>query len=102
VGAEEHRIDAATVPGEQVVHAGMHLVEHGHVEQAAAQPRLVGGKHRMPAGVVEPRDRLQRTGQRHPFLRRLDVVVAVLVDGAVPVKDDELHDATTFSTQPRR
>ena len=47
----------------------------------------------VPAAVVEPRDRLQRAGQRLPFVGRLDVVVAVVVDGAVAVEDDELHAA---------
>ena len=50
--------------GQQLVHLGVHGVERRHVEQAAAEARLVGRDHHVPAGVVQPRDGLQRAGQR--------------------------------------
>ena len=74
--------------GERAVHLGVDGVQRRHVEQAARQARLVGRDHRVPAGVVETRDRLERARDRHPFVGRLDVVVAVLVDRAVAVEDD--------------
>src|SRR5260221_421344 len=43
------------------------------------------------AGRVEPRDRLEAAGDRAPFVRRLDEVLAVVVDHAVAIEDDQLQ-----------
>ena len=50
---------------------------------------LVATTTRKP-GVVEPRDRLEAAGDRPPLVRRLDELVAVVIDDAVAVEDDEL------------
>src|SRR5881397_2955697 len=84
--AEEDRVDAPALLGQQLVQLGMHRIERPHVEQAAAEPRLIARHHHVIAGMVQPRDRLQRAGQRHPFVGRLDVVVAI--------EDDEFHAAS--------
>jgi hypothetical protein len=72
------------------VHLGVHGVERSHVKQTAPQTGLVGGHHHMPTGVVQPRNGLQRTGQRLPLGRGLDELCTVFVDGAVAVEDDKL------------
>src|SRR5687768_14804522 len=92
--AEEERVDAAAdlcqgadervVDGEQRV----------RVEQAARDARLVSHYHHAVVGLRQPRNRLQATLDRPEFLRRLDVLVAVVVDGAVAIEDDELHTAS--------
>src|SRR4029079_570505 len=56
--------------------------------------RLVGGDRHAEAVLVEPCDRLDRSGDGAPLGRRLDVLVAVVVDDAVAVEDDELHAAS--------
>ena len=43
----------------------------------------------MPARMVQTRNRFEGIWQWDPFIGRLDVVVAVLVDGAVAVENDE-------------
>ena len=102
VRAEEDRVDAAAVAGERLVHLGVDRVERRHVEQAARQARLVRRHDRVPAGVVEPRDRLERAGDRHPLVGRLDVVVAILVDRAVAIEDDELQRRCALSVAQLR
>ena len=81
----------------------MHLVvdrvQRRDVEQAAADARLVGRDDDAVAGMVEPRDRLERAGDRPPFVGRLDELVAVVVDDAVAVEDDELHVSTTARSE---
>ena len=64
-----------------------------HVEQAATQPGLIGRDDDAEASVVEPCDRFQAAGNRAPLLGRLDELVAVAVDDAVAVQDDELARA---------
>ena len=91
VGAEEHGLDPAAMAGQQLVHARMHGIEGHHVEQTPANARLVGGHDHVPTGMVEPRNRFQRTGQRHPLVCRLDVVVPLVIDGSVAIEDDEFH-----------
>jgi hypothetical protein len=58
------------------------------MSNSRGRSRLVGGDHGVPAGMVEAGDGLERAGKRHPFVGRLDEVVAVDVDGAVAVEDD--------------
>ena len=87
----EHGINARSHIGQQAMHLGVHGVERGDVKQAAPQTGLVRCDHHMPAAMVEPRNRFQRTRQGRPFFRRLDIVGTVFVDGAVAVQNDELH-----------
>ena len=91
--AEEDGVDAPADVGERLVHLFVDGVEHPHVEQAAADARLVGRDHDAIAGVVEAGDRLDAAGHRPPLLGRLDELVAVVVDDAVAVENDELHRA---------
>ena len=78
---------------ERLVHLLVDRVQHRHVEQAAADARLVGRDDDAIAGVVEARDRLEAARARAPLVRRLDELVAVVVDDAVAVEDDELGRA---------
>src|SRR5262249_11119934 len=69
-------------------------VERGHLEQAAAHARLVGRHHHVIARLGEARDRLEAARDGFPLLRALDVRIAVVIDHAVAVEDDELHAAS--------
>ena len=46
----------------------------------------------MPTCVVQTRNRFERPGHGRPLLCRFDIFVAVVVDGAVAVEDDEFGD----------
>ena len=63
VRAVEHRVYAPAQRGELAVHLGVDGDQGLGVEQAAAQARLVGGQHHMPAAMVQLRHGLQRAGQ---------------------------------------
>src|SRR5262249_55418284 len=81
-----------------LVHRPVHLrvdrVQGRHVEKSATDAGLVGRDHHAPAVLREPRDRIQAARDRPPFVDVLDELVAVVVDDAVAVEDDELHDAS--------
>lgn len=74
------------------VHLGVHGVELDHIEQPATQPRLIGGDHHMPAGTVQARNRLQRTGDCNPLIGPAnETLSSPLVQGAITVKNCDLH-----------
>ncbi len=62
-------------------------------KKAAADARLVGGDDDAEARVIQPRDRLEAAGNRPPFVRRLDELLAVAVDHAVAIEHDQLDGA---------
>ena len=76
----------------------MHLVvngvKRGHVEQAAAYARLVGGNNNAVASLGQQRDCFQAARERAPLLRAFYVLVTVLVDDAVAIEDQESHAAS--------
>src|SRR5690606_12386851 len=80
--------------GHHLAHPGVDRAQGFHGEQAAGDAGLVGGHHHAPAGLAEPADGLRAAGDRHPFVRRLDERVAVVVDDPVAVQDDEFHRAS--------
>ena len=88
VRAEEERVDAPADLRQRAHAACRGWRTASRVEQAARDARLVGRHHDAVAGLREPRDRLQAALDRLPLLGRLDVLVAVVVDGAVAVEDD--------------
>src|SRR5262249_26620444 len=94
VGTVEHRFDAPPGLVHRAVHLRVYRVQGGHVEQPAAYPRLVGRDHDAPAVLGEPRDRVEAARDRPPLVGVLDVLVAVVIDDAVAVEDDELHFST--------
>jgi hypothetical protein len=100
MGAEEDGIDPRAHRRQHLVHAGMDGVERGHVDQAAPQAGLVGGDRDMKARVIQSRNGIECAGQRGPVLRRRDERVAVMVDRAVALKDDQFHGALQHSLRP--
>jgi hypothetical protein len=112
--AEEDRIDASAGQRHGLDHLVVDGIQGVHVEQAAPDARLVGRHHHAIAPLRQAGDRLQAAGQRTPLVRRLDELVAVVVDDAVAVEDDQLHaesldrSATRFmaacspASRPRR
>ncbi len=91
VRAEENGVDAPAYRRQRFVHFAMDGVERAHVEQAPPNARLIGGHRHMPALVVQPGNGLQAAGNGHPLVGRLDEIVAVLVDDAVAVEDEQFH-----------
>lgn len=65
VGAVEDGVDAPAHRRHLPVHFGVDGVKGHHIQQAPAQPGLVGGHHHMPARVVQAGNGLQRTRHRH-------------------------------------
>src|SRR5687767_5108883 len=94
VRAEEEGVDAAADLPERAHQRFVDREQRARVEQAARDARLVGGHHDAVIGLREPCDRLEAARNRAKLLRRLDVLVAVVVDGAVAIEDDELHCAS--------
>ena len=60
--AEEYRVQPPADVRERLVHLFVDRVQRAHVEEAAADPRLVGGDDDAVARVVEPGDRLEAPG----------------------------------------
>ena len=104
--AEKHRID--TPPGQLQLleHVRMNGIDRCHVDHAAADAGLVGCHHHMPAGMVQPRHRLERASDGRPFLGRLDMVIPEIVEDAVTAQDHEfdnrLHARPRSGSQPRQ
>ena len=93
-GTIKHRVDAPTHLAEHAEHLVVDGVEHGHVEQSTAQPRLVGGHNNAIARLRQRGDGLKAARQRPPFIRALDVLVAVPVDYAIAIEDQQFHAAS--------
>ena len=91
VRAVKNRVDAPADSRQHFVHLAVNGIERGHVKQPAPQPRLVGRDHDAPAAVIEPRNGFKRARQRYKLVGRFNEFVAVGVDGAVAVEDDEFH-----------
>ncbi|KAG0764750.1 hypothetical protein G6F22_018159 [Rhizopus arrhizus] len=94
VRAQEHGIDAAADCGQLAPHLGVDGGQRVHVEQAARQAGLVGGDHHLPIRLRQSGDRLQAARQGDPFVGILDERIAVLIDDAVAVEDDQFHCAS--------
>src|SRR3989475_12660361 len=92
--AEEHRVDAAAGLRHGPVHGVVDRDQGRGVKKTARDAGLVGGDDDAVAVLRQPRDRLQAAFERPPFGWRLDVLVAVVVDGAVAIQDDQLHLAS--------
>jgi hypothetical protein len=93
VRAKEEGVDAPARLHGGALHGVVDGDQRRGVEEAARDARLVRRDDDAVAGLGEARDRLEAAFDRAPLIGRLDVVVAVLVDGAVAIEDDELHEA---------
>src|SRR5205823_4295425 len=94
VRAEEKGVDAAARLRGGALQAVVDLEQRSRGEKAARDARLVGRHHHAVAGLRQARDRLEAALDRPQLVERLDVVVAVVIDGAVAIEDDELHAAS--------
>src|SRR3989440_3611600 len=94
VGAIEHRFDAPARQIHRLVHLGVDGVQAHHVHEAAADPRLVRSDHDAPAILRQASDGIEASRDRPPLVGMLDECVAVVVDHAVAVEDDEFHAAS--------
>ena len=84
LGAVDDRVDALL--------EGVHGVERFHGEQPPGNSGLIGGHRDTPARLRQLGNRVKAARNRAPLVRVLDVLVAVVVDGAVTVEDDEFGD----------
>src|SRR5690606_16619030 len=100
--AEEDRLDASSRLVDRLVQLGVYRRERVEVEQTAGDARLVRRDRDPVARPVELRDRGHRAGQRMPLVRVLDEGVAVLVDDAVAIEDEQLHVAASFEMSATR
>src|SRR4029453_2877947 len=89
VRAVEQGIDAPADLRERLVHLLVDRVQRRHVEQPAADPRLIRRDDDAKAGVMEACDRLEAARNRPPLVRRLDELLAVAIDDAVAVEHDQ-------------
>src|SRR5258706_351619 len=101
VGAIEHRLDAPARQIHRLVHLGVDRVQARHVHEAAADARLIRRDHDAPPGLREARDRLEAPRNRPPFVGMLDELVAVVIDHAIAVEDDEFHAASLEISENR-
>src|SRR5207249_2715853 len=87
----ENRIDAAADLRERLVHLVVDGNKHPHVEEASAEPGLIGGYDDAVTRMVESCNRLEASRNGPPFVRRLDEVLAVVIDHAIAIEHDELR-----------
>jgi hypothetical protein len=81
------------------VHLVVNGVQRCHFEEPAAYAGLVGRHHDVITGLGELRNGLEAAGYRLPLVRVLDVGVAVDVDDAVAIQDDQLHRGSFLVTR---
>src|SRR5436190_19015779 len=79
---------------DRAVHRVVYRVQRRDAEKAARKPRLVRRYDDPPVCLRQPRDSLEAAADRLPLRRRLDELIAVHVDRAVAVEDDQLHCAS--------
>src|SRR2546427_1096467 len=101
VGAVEHRLDAPARLVDGLVHLRVDRVERSHVEETAADSRLIRCYDDTPALLREARDRIEACRDGAPLVGVLDEVAAVEIDDAVAVEDDELHAASLEMSENR-
>src|SRR5262249_61168533 len=92
-GAEEERVAAPAGLDGRALQRVVDVEERAGREEPARDAGLIRRDHDAVAGLRQARDRFQASLDRPPFLERLDVMVAVVVDRAVAIEDDELHSA---------
>ena len=89
--AEEHGVDATACVRERAMHLVVNRVQRREIEQPSTHTGLVRRDDDAIAGMVEPRDRLEAARYRTPLVDVLDVGVAVEIDDAVAVEDDNFR-----------
>src|SRR3954471_13051076 len=94
VRAKEEGIDAPAGLAGSALQRLVDLEERARREEAARDARLIGSDDDAVARLRKAGDGLHRALDRPPLFQRLDVMVAVVVDGAVAIQDDELHVAS--------
>src|SRR3954471_13197954 len=92
--AEEEGVDAPAVLRHAALQGVVDLEQRARADQAARDARLVGDHHYAVAGLRQARDSLQAALDRPPLVERLHVLLAVVVDRAVAIEDDQLHAAS--------
>src|SRR5690625_4431562 len=94
VWAHENRVNAPTGFGHDRTHLSVNAVQGIGAEQPACDARLVAGHNDPPVVLGQQGDGLEAARNRRPLVGGLDEGVTVVVDDAVPVKDDQLHDSS--------
>jgi hypothetical protein len=92
-GQKKNRIDASADLRKRLVHSFVDRIERRDIEQPAPDARLIGCDDDAITGVVQARDCLETAGDRAPLVRRLDELIAVMVDDAVAIQNDQASRA---------
>ena len=91
--AIEHRIDAPAHLQERFEHLVVDRGQRRHAEKAAADARLIGRDDDAIARLVQSRDRFEAAGNRPPLVGRFDELLAVVIDHAIAIEDDQAQRA---------
>ena len=91
VRAKPDAVDFAARLTDEAVHFGVHFGQVLDGEVFAADAGLVGGDGDVVACLRQEGDGVHTAFDGYPFVYGFDEVVAVLVDDAVAVEDDEFH-----------
>ena len=91
VRAEPDAVDFAACLTDEAVHFGVHFGQVLDGKIFASDAGLVGGNGDVVACLRQEGDGIHAAFDGYPFVYGFDEVVAVLVDDAVAVEDDEFH-----------
>src|SRR5699024_11347217 len=94
VRAGKDGINPASCSGNFLSHLAVNAIEFLRAEQPPCHTRLVGGHHHAPSGPCQAANGFRAPGNRVPFFGRLDVGIAVMVDDAIAIQNDQLHEAS--------
>src|SRR5207248_9359209 len=94
VRAEEEGVNAPARLERRALYDVVDVEQRAGRKEPPRNAGLVGGDDDAIAGLRKARNRFQAALERPPFLDRLDVVLAVMVDRAVAIEDDKLHVAS--------
>ena len=87
---KEDRVDTTALPKYQLHHFVIDRIERCHVKQSATDTGLVGCDHNSVPILVKARNRFHSAVDGPPFARRLDKLIAIVIDHAIAVENYQL------------
>ena len=96
VRAKPNAADFAACLLHQTVHFAVHFVQRFHGEITTRNARLVGGHGNGVARLGQKGYRVQAAFYRLPFFWGLDELIAVAVNHAVAIQNNQFHDFKLF------
>jgi hypothetical protein len=86
---KENGVNAAALPKYQFHHLVVNRIERRHVKQATSDAGLIRRDDHAVTVLVQAGNRVYRAVNWFPFAWRLDELVAIKIDYAVAIKNDE-------------